>query len=63
VGSAETVRRTLTRQVEISGANFVGGNFVFGDMSFDEASRSIRLFAEQVMPPLRTTAKTDAVLA
>jgi alkanesulfonate monooxygenase SsuD/methylene tetrahydromethanopterin reductase-like flavin-dependent oxidoreductase (luciferase family) len=63
VGSAETVRHTLVRQVEISGANFVGGNFVFGDMSFDEASRSIRLFAEHVMPTLRTTAKAAAVLA
>jgi alkanesulfonate monooxygenase SsuD/methylene tetrahydromethanopterin reductase-like flavin-dependent oxidoreductase (luciferase family) len=63
VGSAETVGHTLARQVHISGANFVGGNFVFGDMSFDEASRSVQLFAEHIMPALRTTAITHAALA
>jgi alkanesulfonate monooxygenase SsuD/methylene tetrahydromethanopterin reductase-like flavin-dependent oxidoreductase (luciferase family) len=63
VGSPDTVRRALTRQVEVSGANFVGGNFVFGDISFEEARQSIRLFGQHVMPALRTIKKTDKVLA
>jgi alkanesulfonate monooxygenase SsuD/methylene tetrahydromethanopterin reductase-like flavin-dependent oxidoreductase (luciferase family) len=63
VGSPETVRRTLARQVEISGANFVSGNFVFGDISYDEARRSIWQFAQYVMPALRTVKTATAVLA
>jgi alkanesulfonate monooxygenase SsuD/methylene tetrahydromethanopterin reductase-like flavin-dependent oxidoreductase (luciferase family) len=63
VGSPETVRRTLTRQVEVSGANFVGGNFVFGDISYDEARQSIRQFAQHVMPALRSAKRPAAVLA
>jgi alkanesulfonate monooxygenase SsuD/methylene tetrahydromethanopterin reductase-like flavin-dependent oxidoreductase (luciferase family) len=63
VGSPETVRRTLARQIEVSGANFVGGNFVFGDISYDEARQSIRQFAQQVMPALRTAKTAAAVLA
>jgi alkanesulfonate monooxygenase SsuD/methylene tetrahydromethanopterin reductase-like flavin-dependent oxidoreductase (luciferase family) len=61
VGSPQTVRDTLARQVAISGANFVGGNFVFGDISFDEGARSIRLFADHVMPALRTVSKAELV--
>lgn len=63
VGSPESVRQTLTRQVEVSGANFVGGNFVFGDISFDEARQSLRSFAQYVMPALRSVEKAAAVMA
>lgn len=32
--------------------NFLSGNFVFGDMSFEEAKHSISLFAQHCMPSL-----------
>jgi alkanesulfonate monooxygenase SsuD/methylene tetrahydromethanopterin reductase-like flavin-dependent oxidoreductase (luciferase family) len=63
VGSPETVHRTLTRQIEVSGANFVSGNFVFGDISYDEARRSIRQFAQHVMPALGAARTAAPVLA
>jgi hypothetical protein len=36
-----------------SGANYCVGQFVFGDMSVDEALHSIGLFVREVMPALR----------
>lgn len=56
VGSPDTVRDTLAGQVEASGANFLSGSFVFGDMSEAEARRSIGLFAREVMPALTAIA-------
>ena len=52
VGSAATVRDALAVQLEESGANFLSGSFIFGDMSFEEASRSVQRFALDVMPAL-----------
>ena len=52
-GTAETVTCALEAQVTAAGANFLSGNFVFGDMSFEEAARSIELFAGHCMPALR----------
>jgi alkanesulfonate monooxygenase SsuD/methylene tetrahydromethanopterin reductase-like flavin-dependent oxidoreductase (luciferase family) len=52
VGAPDTVRTLLRRQLEASGANFLSGSFVFGDMSEAEARRSIGLFATEVMPVL-----------
>lgn len=52
VGSAATVRAILADQLKASGANYLASVLVFGDMSFAEASRSIRLFAHDVMPAL-----------
>jgi alkanesulfonate monooxygenase SsuD/methylene tetrahydromethanopterin reductase-like flavin-dependent oxidoreductase (luciferase family) len=63
VGSAESVRRNLMRQVEVSGATFVGGNFIFGDISFDEGKRSITGFAQHVMPALRAVRQVHAPAA
>lgn len=51
-GTAETVRAALETQVTTAGANFLSGNFVFGDMSLDEAAHSINLFADHCMPAL-----------
>jgi hypothetical protein len=53
IGDADTVRRELSLQVEASGANFLSGNFVFGDMTLAEASRSVELFASEVMPTIK----------
>jgi alkanesulfonate monooxygenase SsuD/methylene tetrahydromethanopterin reductase-like flavin-dependent oxidoreductase (luciferase family) len=51
-GSPATVTDALGAQVETTGVNYVVGQFVFGDMSLAESTRSIGLFAEQVMPAL-----------
>lgn len=49
-GSPATVRAYLERLEEEAGVNYVLGQMVFGDMSFDEAASSIRLFGREVMP-------------
>jgi hypothetical protein len=36
-----------------AGADYFVGQFVFGDMTLAEATRSIELFAREVMPALR----------
>lgn len=52
VGAPDTVRSALSAQLNEAGANFLSGNFVFGDMTFEESSRSINLFADGCMPTL-----------
>ena len=49
-GSAATVRGYLEKLEAETGVNYVLGQMVFGDMTFDEAASSIRLFAREVMP-------------
>jgi hypothetical protein len=56
-GSPETVRSFLAAQIADSGANYVVGQFCFGDLKFDEMVCSVALFAEQVMPALRNSFK------
>ena len=51
-GSARTVADALAAQLRATGANYVVGQFVFGDMSPDESRRSIELFSVGVMPEL-----------
>jgi alkanesulfonate monooxygenase SsuD/methylene tetrahydromethanopterin reductase-like flavin-dependent oxidoreductase (luciferase family) len=53
-GSPETVGAWLALQLEDSRANYVVGQFCFGDLSFDEMLRSVELFATNVMPALHT---------
>jgi alkanesulfonate monooxygenase SsuD/methylene tetrahydromethanopterin reductase-like flavin-dependent oxidoreductase (luciferase family) len=52
-GSPETVRKLLAAQLAETGCNYVVGQFAFGDMTLDEALRSIDLFSREVMPALR----------
>jgi alkanesulfonate monooxygenase SsuD/methylene tetrahydromethanopterin reductase-like flavin-dependent oxidoreductase (luciferase family) len=52
-GSPETVRAFLAAQVDDSKANYIVGQFCFGDLTLDEMRRSVELFAAHVMPPLR----------
>ena len=52
-GSAETVRAFLAAQIEDTGANYVVGQFCFGDLKLDEMLRSVELFATQVVPALQ----------
>jgi alkanesulfonate monooxygenase SsuD/methylene tetrahydromethanopterin reductase-like flavin-dependent oxidoreductase (luciferase family) len=52
-GSPETVRAFLAAQLEDTGANYVVGQFCFGDLTLVEMQHSVALFAAQVMPALR----------
>jgi alkanesulfonate monooxygenase SsuD/methylene tetrahydromethanopterin reductase-like flavin-dependent oxidoreductase (luciferase family) len=49
-GTPEDARRYVASQVEEAGVNYLAADFAFGDMTFEEASRSAGLFAAQVMP-------------
>jgi alkanesulfonate monooxygenase SsuD/methylene tetrahydromethanopterin reductase-like flavin-dependent oxidoreductase (luciferase family) len=53
-GSPETVRAFLAAQIEHTGANYVVGQFCFGDLEYDEIMGSVELFATLVMPALQT---------
>jgi alkanesulfonate monooxygenase SsuD/methylene tetrahydromethanopterin reductase-like flavin-dependent oxidoreductase (luciferase family) len=53
-GSSATVAAFLSSQLEETGCNYVVGQFAFGDLTRAECLRSIALFAEHVMPKLRT---------
>jgi len=56
-GSPETVRTFLAAQIADSSANYLVGQFCFGDLSLDEMLCSVELFAGQVMPALRSAFK------
>jgi alkanesulfonate monooxygenase SsuD/methylene tetrahydromethanopterin reductase-like flavin-dependent oxidoreductase (luciferase family) len=51
-GAPATVTAALRKQIELTGSNYLVGQFVFGDLSLDEAMGSIALFARHVMPEL-----------
>jgi alkanesulfonate monooxygenase SsuD/methylene tetrahydromethanopterin reductase-like flavin-dependent oxidoreductase (luciferase family) len=55
-GSPAEVRDVLLRQLAESGANYFVCRFAFGDLSLDEAQRSLKLFAEHVMPAMAAQA-------
>jgi hypothetical protein len=40
----------VPRYVGESGANYFVGSFQWGDLTHEEASKSLRLFSERVMP-------------
>jgi alkanesulfonate monooxygenase SsuD/methylene tetrahydromethanopterin reductase-like flavin-dependent oxidoreductase (luciferase family) len=48
-GSPKTVREEVARQVDELGINYFIGSFMFGNMKPEDASRSLRLFANEVM--------------
>ncbi|HLH90014.1 MAG TPA: LLM class flavin-dependent oxidoreductase [Xanthobacteraceae bacterium] len=53
-GSAASVAKWLRHEVEETGANYVVGQFAFGDLTAAEFTRSVELFAKHVMPALRS---------
>jgi alkanesulfonate monooxygenase SsuD/methylene tetrahydromethanopterin reductase-like flavin-dependent oxidoreductase (luciferase family) len=53
-GAPETVRAFLAAQVDDSRANYIVGQFCFGDLTLEDMQRSVALFAAHVMPPLRS---------
>ena len=57
-GSPETVRAFLAAQIEDSKANYIVGQFCFGDLTLEEMLRSVELFSAQVKPALQAAIKT-----
>jgi len=51
-GSPSTVRDRLKRDNDVAGINYCLCRMAFGDLSFEESSRSVELFAREVMPAL-----------
>jgi hypothetical protein len=51
-GDPETVTNFLRAQVDESAANYLVGQFAFGDLTLEESLRSVQLFHNHVMPEL-----------
>ena len=51
-GTPAQVRDEIARQCDESGVNYFVCRFAFGDLTLNESGRSIKLFAERVMPEL-----------
>jgi len=58
-GSPARVREQLTRLLEVSGCNYVLCVFAWGTLPHEQAMRSLRLFADEVVPAF--SANTPAV--
>jgi len=52
VGTPDTVRADIEQQVKAIGINHMNFSMFFGNMTLDQALRSQRLFAQEVMPKL-----------
>jgi alkanesulfonate monooxygenase SsuD/methylene tetrahydromethanopterin reductase-like flavin-dependent oxidoreductase (luciferase family) len=52
-GAPETVRRYIAATAEQTGITYFVGDMAFGTMPFEAASRSVALFAKEVMPAFR----------
>jgi len=50
VGTPGEVIAGLEREIGISGVNYVLTRYAYGDLSFEESSRSLSLFVQEVMP-------------
>jgi alkanesulfonate monooxygenase SsuD/methylene tetrahydromethanopterin reductase-like flavin-dependent oxidoreductase (luciferase family) len=55
-GTPEDAVKYVEEQMAGTGANYFVGQFAFGDLTQEETLRSIALFAEQVMPKVKTCA-------
>lgn len=51
-GTPDAVRARLQEYVDVTGANYLGCTFAFGNLRREQILRSIHLFREQVMPNL-----------
>ena len=52
-GTPDRVVAFLKRRLEGAGATYCINRFAFGDLTLDESSRSLALFAQEVMPRLK----------
>jgi alkanesulfonate monooxygenase SsuD/methylene tetrahydromethanopterin reductase-like flavin-dependent oxidoreductase (luciferase family) len=55
VGSPDTVKQQVQEHVRLTGSNYFVGSFCFGSLSREQTLRSLRLFAQEVMPACRRT--------
>jgi alkanesulfonate monooxygenase SsuD/methylene tetrahydromethanopterin reductase-like flavin-dependent oxidoreductase (luciferase family) len=53
VGSPDTVKTQVQEHIRITGSNYFVGSFLFGTLTTEQTRRSLRLFAEEVMPAFR----------
>jgi alkanesulfonate monooxygenase SsuD/methylene tetrahydromethanopterin reductase-like flavin-dependent oxidoreductase (luciferase family) len=53
-GSPASMTTWLRAQLDATGTNYVVGQFAFGDLTPAEFTRSVELFAQHVMPALRS---------
>jgi alkanesulfonate monooxygenase SsuD/methylene tetrahydromethanopterin reductase-like flavin-dependent oxidoreductase (luciferase family) len=51
-GSAGRVLEQMRADVDKTGINYALCRFAYGDLSFEESARSVRLFSREVMPEL-----------
>ena len=51
-GSPDTVRRFIEARMKEADSDYMVGQFVFGDMTREEALRSVDLFGAEVMPAM-----------
>ncbi|MSQ52317.1 MAG: LLM class flavin-dependent oxidoreductase [Betaproteobacteria bacterium] len=56
VGSPDTVRREVEKQIKAMNCNFMGIAFCFGALKIAEVKHSVQLFADEVMAKLRQKA-------
>ena len=54
-GSPATVRTPFETQLHASAANYLVGQFAFGDLSLEESLRTVELFKNEVMGKLTAT--------
>jgi alkanesulfonate monooxygenase SsuD/methylene tetrahydromethanopterin reductase-like flavin-dependent oxidoreductase (luciferase family) len=52
-GSPDAVREEVKKQMEITGSNYFVSSFSFGSLTTEQAMRSMRLFAQEVIPAFR----------
>jgi alkanesulfonate monooxygenase SsuD/methylene tetrahydromethanopterin reductase-like flavin-dependent oxidoreductase (luciferase family) len=50
VGAPGTVRAEVERQLSESGCRYFVGRFIYGDLTYEQAARSLALFGQEVMP-------------
>jgi alkanesulfonate monooxygenase SsuD/methylene tetrahydromethanopterin reductase-like flavin-dependent oxidoreductase (luciferase family) len=56
-GTPETIAAYIEAELDEAAANYFVGQFVFGDLTDDEARRSLRLFIDGVMPRVSQAAR------
>jgi alkanesulfonate monooxygenase SsuD/methylene tetrahydromethanopterin reductase-like flavin-dependent oxidoreductase (luciferase family) len=60
VGSPDTVREYFTQYAGEGNIDYLVTAFPFGDMTHEEAMRSLRLFIDEVMPAVRSVGNVSA---
>lgn len=53
-GTPSEVSNFLAQSIAVSGIDYIVAQFAFGDQTFDEIARSVRLFADHIMPKFIT---------